>query len=78
MASIRAFARGVSLLASLAASLAAAQSCSIVFDGRIDADLAAADFDVPNDIFSNQFVLGQGLVFSQALRLLPAAAGGLV
>ncbi len=65
---------GVSALS----SLVAAQICNLQFDGRIDADLAAADFDVPNDIFDNQFVLGKGLIFSQALRLLPAAAGGLV
>ncbi|KAM7185466.1 hypothetical protein V8F20_011788 [Naviculisporaceae sp. PSN 640] len=57
--------------------LALAQECTLQFDSRIDADLAAVDFNDPNDIFNNQFVLGQGLVFSQALRLLPAAAGSL-
>jgi len=51
---------------SLLASLAAAQSCSIVFDGRVDADLAALDFDVPNNIFSNEFVLGNGLSLSSS------------
>ncbi|KAK3356567.1 hypothetical protein B0T25DRAFT_497215 [Lasiosphaeria hispida] len=63
------------LFFSLIPSLVAAQACQLQFDGRIDADLAAADFDVPNDIFSETFVIGQGLVFSKALRLLPAAAG---
>ncbi|KAK4213780.1 hypothetical protein QBC37DRAFT_400305 [Rhypophila decipiens] len=56
---------------------ALAQECTLQFDGRIDADLTAADFNDANDIFSNQFVIGQGLAFSQALRLLPAAAGSL-
>ena len=67
----------LSLLISLTPILSTAQECGLQFDGRIDADLAAADFNDPNDIFSNQFVIGQGLVFSQALRLLPAAAGSL-
>lgn len=62
----------------MVASLVAAQTCQLQFDGRVPADLAATDFDVPNDIFSDTFVLGQGLIFSQALRLLPAGAGSLV
>ncbi|KAK1828951.1 hypothetical protein QBC39DRAFT_142292 [Podospora conica] len=62
---------------SLTASLAVAQECALQFDGRIPNELAAADFDVANDIFNNAFVLGQGLVFSQALRILPVAAGSL-
>lgn len=43
-----------------AASLAVAQECALQFDGRIPNELAAADFDVANDIFSNAFVIGQG------------------
>jgi hypothetical protein len=66
------------VLALAPASLVAAQSCQLQFDGRVPADLAVLDFDVPNDIFSNAFVLGEGLVFSQALRLLPVGAGSLV
>ncbi|KAK3368286.1 hypothetical protein B0H63DRAFT_488196 [Podospora didyma] len=57
--------------------LVAAQNCTLQFDGRVNADLVAADFDVPNDVFSEQFVIGQGLTFSLALRLLPAGAGSL-
>jgi hypothetical protein len=59
-------------------SLVAAQNCTLQFDGRVPADLAALDFDAPNDIFSESFVIGQGLTFSQALRLLPVGAGSLV
>lgn len=65
------------LLMSLTPILSTAQECGLQFDGRIDADLAVADFNDANDIFSNQFVIGQGLVFSQVLHLLPAAAGSL-
>lgn len=59
----------------LLAPSAAAQACTLQFDGRIPADLTVTDFDTPNDFFSEQFVIGQGLTFSQALRLLPASAG---
>lgn len=59
-------------------SLVAAQACNLQFDGRIDADLAALDLAVPNDIFNDQFVLGEGLSFGQVLRLLPVGAGSLV
>ena len=62
----------------LASSLAAAQTCQLQFDGRVPADLVGTDFDVANGIFSEAFVLGEGLVFSQALRLLPVGAGSLV
>lgn len=65
----------LSLVASLLASLVAGQECALQFDGRIPADLVAADFNAPNDVFSETFVIGQGLTFSQALRLLPAGAG---
>ncbi|KAK1757127.1 hypothetical protein QBC47DRAFT_342170 [Echria macrotheca] len=67
----------LSIVLSLLSWLAAAQKCKIVFDGRVSSDLVAADFDKPNDIFDNKFVLGKGLAFSDALRLLPAAAGGM-
>ena len=59
-------------------SFVLSQPCKLQFDGRVPAALSATDFDAPNDIFSETFVLGQGLIFSQALRLLPAAAGSLV
>ncbi|KAK5655791.1 hypothetical protein OQA88_5329 [Cercophora sp. LCS_1] len=58
-------------------ALVAAQACTLQFDGRIDADLAALDFDDANDIFNNQFVIGEGLSFGQVLRLLPVGAGSL-
>ncbi|KAK4040411.1 hypothetical protein C8A01DRAFT_15698 [Parachaetomium inaequale] len=58
--------------------LVVAQTCQLQFDGRVPSDLAATDFDAPNDIFSETFVVGQGLTFSQALRLLPVGAGSLV
>ena len=45
---------------SLTASLVIAQECQLQFDGRIPNELAAADFDVANDIFNNAFVVGQG------------------
>ena len=53
------FAR-LSWAVSLTVSLAVAQECTLQFDGRIPNELAAADFDVANDIFNNAFVLGQG------------------
>lgn len=53
------FAR-LSWAVSLTAALATAQECTLQFDGRIPNELAAADFDVANVIFSNAFVLGQG------------------
>lgn len=62
----------------LLSSWAAAQSCKLQFDGRVPAAQVAADFDAPNKFFSEKFVLGQGLKFDQALRLLPTAAGSLV
>lgn len=58
--------------------LAYAQACRLQFDGRIPANLAATDLDVPNDIFSNSFVIGQGLSFSDALQFQSADAGSLV
>ncbi|KAK4243452.1 hypothetical protein C7999DRAFT_44743 [Corynascus novoguineensis] len=57
--------------------LAYAQACRLQFDGRIPANLAATDLDVPNDIFSNSFVIGQGLSFSDALQLQSADVGSL-
>jgi hypothetical protein len=66
----------LSLLA--ASRLVAAQTCKLQFDGRVPEDLTIVDFDSPNDIFSEKFVLGKGLTFSEALRLLPAGAGSLV
>ncbi len=61
-----------------ASCLVAAQTCKLQFDGRVGGDVTLADFDKPNDLFSEKFVIGQGLTFSQALRLLPAGAGSLV
>lgn len=58
--------------------LVAAQTCKLQFEGRVPTDLTILDFDKANDFFSEKFVLGQGLTFSQALRLLPAGAGSLV
>ncbi|AEO64872.1 uncharacterized protein THITE_2142658 [Thermothielavioides terrestris NRRL 8126] len=59
-------------------SWVAAQNCTLQFDGRVPSDLVAADFDSPNKFFSEKFVLGQGLKFDQALRVLPVAGGSLV
>ncbi|KAH6614608.1 hypothetical protein B0J18DRAFT_439769 [Chaetomium sp. MPI-SDFR-AT-0129] len=61
----------------LLAPSAAAQACTLQFDGRIPADFTVADFNAPNNFFSEQFVIGQGLTFSQALRLLPTNTGSL-
>ncbi|SPQ19874.1 44879d5e-d898-4d54-8381-2fd604ce673d [Thermothielavioides terrestris] len=52
-------------------------NCTLQFDGRVPSDLVAADFDSPNKFFSEKFVLGQGLKFDQALRVLPVAGGSL-
>ncbi len=65
-------------LSLIASSLVAAQTCKLQFDGRVPTDLTILDFNKANDFFSEKFVLGQGLVFSDALRLLPAGAGSLV
>ena len=68
----------LSFALSLVASLVAAQTCKLQFDGRVPTDLTIVDFDKANDFFSEKFVIGQGLTFSDALRLLPAGAGSLV
>ena len=68
----------LSLALSLVTSLVAAQTCKLQFDGRVPTDLTIVDFDKANDFFSEKFVIGQGLAFSDALRLLPAGAGSLV
>ena len=68
----------LSFALSLIASLVAAQTCKLQFDGRVPTDLTIVDFDKANDFFSEKFVIGQGLTFSDALRLLPAGAGSLV
>lgn len=57
---IKMFSSRLIFVFSLLSSLVAAQTCQLQFDGRVPADLAAADFDAPNDIFSETFVLGQG------------------
>ena len=66
------------ILFTLLFPLVVGQVCELQFDGRVPGDLAATDLDVPNDIFSETVVLGQGLTFSQALQLLPANTGSLV
>ncbi|KAH6649442.1 hypothetical protein F5144DRAFT_588157 [Chaetomium tenue] len=65
------------LLFALLSPLVAGQVCQLQFDGRVPSDLVASDLDVPNDIFSETFVLGEGLTFSQALRLLPSSTASL-
>ncbi|KAK3291029.1 uncharacterized protein B0H64DRAFT_367870 [Chaetomium fimeti] len=77
MLSIRSFFNPPLVFLALLLPLAAGQLCQLQFDGRIPDDLATTDLDVPNDIFSETFVIGQGLSFSQALRLLPVDTGSL-
>ncbi|EPE10934.1 hypothetical protein F503_06029 [Ophiostoma piceae UAMH 11346] len=56
--------------------LAAAQKCSLQFDGRIPSNLTLAAFDSNNNIYNPSNVFGKGLKFSELLQL-PAVAGSL-
>lgn len=49
--------------------LAAAQKCTLQFDGRIPGTFTAASFDAANAFFSQSNVFGQGLKFSQLIQL---------
>ncbi|KAK3389399.1 hypothetical protein B0H63DRAFT_98415 [Podospora didyma] len=66
----------LSLAVSLFFSSVVAQSCKLQFDGRVPVTLGAAGFNAPNQIFGSNNVLGQGLKFSQLVKL-PAVAGSL-
>jgi hypothetical protein len=51
------------------AALVAGQVCDLQFDARVPDDLGVAGFDGVNDVFSNTFVVGEGLQFSQVVQL---------
>jgi hypothetical protein len=51
------------------AALVAGQVCDLQFDARVPNDLGVAGFDGVNDVFSNTFVVGEGLQFSQVVQL---------
>ncbi|KAK0620718.1 hypothetical protein B0T14DRAFT_457865 [Immersiella caudata] len=51
------------------AALVAGQVCDLQFDARVPDDLGVAGLDGVNDVFSNAFVIGEGLQFSQVVQL---------
>ncbi|TQS35506.1 hypothetical protein Golomagni_04072 [Golovinomyces magnicellulatus] len=61
---------GFFLLAALAfTSTVFSQKCRLQFDARVAKDSRPGDFDVKTSIFETDEVIGEGLKFSDVLRI---------